>query len=171
MKTKKSRALFIGRFQPIHRGHIHAIRDISRKAGTVVVVIGSAQFSRDSRNPLNADEREKMLRAALDSAKVRNYEVVKVPDLFHPKKWVKEIQKQVRFDVVYSMNPWTIRCFREAGIEVRPHKLYNEEVWNGTGIRARIRAGQPWKGLVPGSVSRFLEIRRMLRFFKPTPQE
>ncbi|MFB0514560.1 MAG: adenylyltransferase/cytidyltransferase family protein, partial [Candidatus Bathyarchaeia archaeon] len=38
------RGLFVGRFQPIHKGHVKAISDILKQVDELVIVIGSAQY-------------------------------------------------------------------------------------------------------------------------------
>ena len=38
-------ALFIGRFQPFHKGHLAAIKWILKKEGKIFIVIGSNQQS------------------------------------------------------------------------------------------------------------------------------
>ena len=59
------RGLFVGRFQPIHKGHVKAIEDILRKVDELVIVIGSAQYSHRADNPFTVGERITMIRKAL----------------------------------------------------------------------------------------------------------
>ena len=37
--------LYVGRFQPFHLGHLEAIKHILKKVDTVIIAIGSAQYS------------------------------------------------------------------------------------------------------------------------------
>ena len=48
------RALFVGRFQPFHYGHLHAVRTILEEAEELVIVVGSAQMSHEPDNPFTA---------------------------------------------------------------------------------------------------------------------
>jgi len=42
MKKKKSKiALFIGKFQPFHKGHLFALRQVLKKFDKVIIGIGS----------------------------------------------------------------------------------------------------------------------------------
>mgnify|MGYP001262099234 CR=1 FL=1 len=51
MEKTKPVALFIGRFQPFHKGHLSALRWIAAKSSKVIVAIGSAQKSFEPDNP------------------------------------------------------------------------------------------------------------------------
>ncbi|HDM88409.1 MAG TPA: nicotinamide-nucleotide adenylyltransferase, partial [Candidatus Bathyarchaeota archaeon] len=39
------RGLFIGRFQPPHLGHLHAIKQALEECDELIIVIGSSQYS------------------------------------------------------------------------------------------------------------------------------
>src|SRR6478752_7068534 len=57
--------VFIGRFQPLHAGHMAVIWDALKRAEYVVLVVGSAhQPRRPDTNPFFFVEREAMIRAA-----------------------------------------------------------------------------------------------------------
>ena len=58
------RALFVGRFQPFHNGHIHAIGEILEESDELIIVVGSAQMSHEPDNPFTAGERLEMIRLA-----------------------------------------------------------------------------------------------------------
>ncbi|MEM2915309.1 MAG: adenylyltransferase/cytidyltransferase family protein, partial [Candidatus Bathyarchaeia archaeon] len=61
-----SRALYVGRFQPFHLGHLEAVKYMLRNSKEVIIVIGSAQESHTLTNPFTAGERVYMIRLALD---------------------------------------------------------------------------------------------------------
>jgi len=46
------RGLFVGRFQPFHKGHLKAMKDILEKVDELVIVVGSSQYSHTMDNPL-----------------------------------------------------------------------------------------------------------------------
>lgn len=59
-------ALFIGRFQPFHRGHMSALQDILQTGyDHVVLIVGSANISRTDNNPWTYTERELLIRTCL----------------------------------------------------------------------------------------------------------
>src|SRR5256885_9498938 len=51
------RALFVGRFQPFHRGHLSMVKRILESNSEIIVGIGSAQYSHTGENPFTAGER------------------------------------------------------------------------------------------------------------------
>ncbi|RMF91195.1 MAG: nicotinamide-nucleotide adenylyltransferase, partial [Methanobacteriota archaeon] len=61
------KALFIGRFQPLHKGHMMIIKRILEETDALSIVIGSSQHAGTPENPFSADEREEMLRRALEA--------------------------------------------------------------------------------------------------------
>ncbi len=59
------RSVFIGRFQPVHDGHIAIIRKVLDEGKAVAVLLRHAR--RDNDNPWTAGERREMFRAAFPS--------------------------------------------------------------------------------------------------------
>ena len=57
-------ALLIGRFEPVHSGHLALLQEALRQAPQVIVVVGSAWQPRSPKNPFTWQEREAMLREA-----------------------------------------------------------------------------------------------------------
>ena len=67
-------AVYIGRFQPVHSGHIALLARALASARQVIVIMGSAWQARSPKNPFTWTEREAMLRNALpesDRARLR----------------------------------------------------------------------------------------------------
>ena len=116
-----SRALFIGRFQPFHYGHLKALKYILNKTGQVIIVIGSAQYSHTLENPFTAGERIMMISAALKESDVQkdSYYLVPLEDLNVHDIWVSYVRSRVPdFDVVFSNEALTSSLFKEAGIMI-----------------------------------------------------
>ena len=61
MNKKYDYAIFIGRFQPPHKAHIHIIEEALKIAEQVVIVLGSNRSAPNTRNPWTAVEREEMI--------------------------------------------------------------------------------------------------------------
>jgi len=156
----KMRGLFIGRFQPVHKGHIFAISYALNSVDELVIGIGSAQYNYEFENPFTAGERIEMLRLALkeeglDLARVC---IVPIPDLHQHKLWVEWVETLVpKFDVVFSNNPLVIMLFEARGYRVLRPRLIEREKYSGTEFRRRVAEGGNWKELVPNSVAEFLE--------------
>jgi nicotinamide-nucleotide adenylyltransferase len=150
-------ALFVGRFQPFHNGHLKAIREILEKEDSVVIVIGSAQEANTRENPFSVEERRVMIMRALQEAGIRGCRVTSVPDYFNDERWARAVLKVCKFDVVYTCNAWTERALRKKGFEVRHHKIHDQKELSGAAIRDRIVHGKKWRHLVPSAVAGFVE--------------
>lgn len=155
-----TRALFVGRFQPFHLGHLHAIKMILEEIDDLVIVVGSAQMSHEHDNPFTAGERLEMIQAALDEANIDREKFILLPIADAPshRTWVSYVESQTpRFTVVYSNQPLTKRLLVEAGYEVRTIKLYERQIYEATEIRRRILENEDWSNLVPPSIYRIVK--------------
>lgn len=153
-----ARALFIGRFQPFHRGHLHLLHHIRDAFHEVVVGVGSSQYSHTRRNPFSFAERHEMVHRALEAEGLEGCTVVAIPDVGDDDRWVDHVLSLVPpFDAVFSHDPLTRRLFREAAVPVRNGPLLDRERFSGTEIRRRMRAGGAWRELVPAPVAAYLE--------------
>jgi nicotinamide-nucleotide adenylyltransferase len=153
------RGLFVGRFQPIHKGHIHVIKDILKKVDELIIVVGSAQYSHRMDNPFTAGERITMIRKALESEKIpfNRCWVIPVPDVHIHMMWVAEVLGYTpKFDVVFTNEPLTRRLFVEAGYKVEPIPFYRREIYSATEIRKRMLKNKNWEDLVPESAVQFI---------------
>jgi nicotinamide-nucleotide adenylyltransferase len=155
-----TRALFVGRFQPFHYGHLYAIEKILEENDELLLVVGSAQMSHEPDNPFTAGERIEMIRAALDGADIpsERYMIIPISDAPAHRVWVSAVESQTpRFDLVYSNQPLTRRLLIEAGCEVRNIPLYQRGKYEATEIRRRILEGEDWSDLVPPEVYRIVQ--------------
>jgi nicotinamide-nucleotide adenylyltransferase len=155
-----TRALFVGRFQPFHYGHLHAIKKILEESDELVLVVGSAQMSHEPDNPFTAGERIEMIRAALDAADIptERYIIIPISDAPAHRVWVSAVESQTpRFDIVYSNQPLTRRLLIEAGYEVRNIPMFQRGKYEASEIRRRILEEEEWNDLVPPEVHRIVQ--------------
>lgn len=153
------RALFVGRFQPIHKGHVKVINDVLKQVDELVIVIGSAQYSHRADDPFTSGERLTMIRKALESEdiSIKRCWIIPVPDVHIHMMWVAEIIGYTpKFDLVYTNEPLTRRLFIEAGFKVRSVPFHKRKIYSATEIRERILSNGSWEELVPESVSQFI---------------
>ncbi len=54
--------LMVGRFQPLHRGHLKSINRMIQDCETAIICLGSAQKSREPHDPWTVEERMEMLK-------------------------------------------------------------------------------------------------------------
>ena len=89
-------AVYIGRFQPLHNGHLALLRQALAVAPHVVVVIGSAHQARTPKNPFTWEERAEMIRLALSEADRARVRFLPVRDHYDEAKWVAAVQHGVQ---------------------------------------------------------------------------
>ncbi len=154
------RALYPGRFQPFHLGHLEAVKHILNNASEVIIMIGSALQSHTLKNPFTSGERITMVRLALDEAGIdpAKYYIVPVPDLEIHGIWVSHVCSLVpKFNVVYSNEPLTRRLFIEAGFTVKKIPFYKRAQCSATEIRDRMLRGKSWEALLPKAVAGYIK--------------
>ncbi|AGI47603.1 nicotinamide-nucleotide adenylyltransferase [Thermoplasmatales archaeon BRNA1] len=151
MTTDFSRySLVIGRFQPLHNGHMEVIRKCAAESDHLTIGIGSAQYSHQVDNPFTAGERYLMIEQALKGEGIDNYSIVPIEDLNRYSTWVSHVASMCPpFTRVYTNNPFTKRLFSEAGYIVKDSPLYNRDLYSGTEVRRRMVEGEDWRSLVP----------------------
>jgi len=150
------KSLFIGRFQPIHKGHIHTIKQILGKSEDIIIIVGSAQYSHTPDNPFTGGERVMLIRQALldENLPLERITVVPVPDInIHP-LWVAHVRSLVPyFDKAYSHNPLVKRLLEDGGVMTDSTKLLERSTYSGKHVRDLIRWGNDeWENLVPQGV-------------------
>ena len=152
------KALYIGRFQPFHKGHLEVIKYLSKRFDHILVGIGSSQYQDTSDNPFSSDERTKMIKDSLKQEKIEGYSIVLITDIHNPPKWVDHVISIVSdFDVVVSNSNFTRGLFEDKGFKTQETPKFNEKEFSGTRIRKRILEGEDWENLVPESVSEIIK--------------
>ncbi|MHA1193484.1 MAG: nicotinamide-nucleotide adenylyltransferase [Promethearchaeota archaeon] len=161
IKKQGDVALFIGRFQPFHHGHIYVINNIFKEFKKIKIAIGSSQLSNTCINPFTSTERKKFLVAALKSRKypAKNYEIFEIPDIFNAEKWVNHVVSIVgNFDAVFSNSDWIRILFQQKGFIIGKKITIFKKKYNGTNIRKLIcKNDKNWRNLVPKEVIKIIE--------------
>ncbi len=147
--------LFIGRFQPLHNGHVHALKDVFAQEEHVIIVIGSSQASYTPDNPFTSGERIMMLEGVLEELEIpcSRFRLIPIPDIHNYPKWVNHVKQYVPpFGVVYTGSDSGRQLFSEQNIPVREIVLHRKKILSGTEIRRRMIQGKEWESLVPANV-------------------
>lgn len=144
-----TRAVFIGRFQPFHRGHHHVVEELRDEYDSFTVVVGSPEESRTGENPLTFEERKQIIRDCFPGIRVEP-----LPDTEDTeegdREWTENLVEKFDPDAVVSGNDLVQRLVREhSDAEAVEPELHQPGVYSGTEIRRRIRSGEEWRYLVP----------------------
>ncbi|MHA1654653.1 MAG: nicotinamide-nucleotide adenylyltransferase [Candidatus Thorarchaeota archaeon] len=154
------KSVFIGRFQPIHNGHVHTIKQILQRGEDLIIAIGSAQYSHTPDNPFTGGERIMMIKRVLidEGLPLERIDIVPIPDIHIHPLWVSHLRSFVPyFDKAYSHNPLVRRLLKDAGIEVGDTDLLERHTHSGNHVRDLIRWGGEWETLVPPGVAKMIK--------------
>lgn len=152
--------LFVGRFQPFHKGHLATVKFALAKVNQLVIVVGSAQKSHEPKNPFTAGERIRMIKESLDFEKIDTGEIliIPVPDVDVHLLWTRQVDMLVpKYDVVFANDPFTLLLFRERGVKTIEAPLVNRSEMQAAEIRSRMATRGKWERLVPATVARIVE--------------
>lgn len=185
--------LFIGRFQPLHYGHLMMIQKCAKKVDRLVIALGSSNAAPSCKNPFTASERAEMVRRGMKEIGVGNYEIVELPDFASDEEWVREVERVQQV----APTPPNLPSGRGGNETVSPpyrggvrgggpfdfawsgsewvqrvfkdHGLPIEAIkefpgLSGTKIRGKMSHGLPWLKFVPLSIRKYLkEIKAVSR--------
>ncbi|MET1160809.1 MAG: nicotinamide-nucleotide adenylyltransferase [Thermoprotei archaeon] len=155
------RCLMIARFQPLHYGHLNAIKFCNEKCPEVIIVVGMASQSHTPENPFTAGERILMIRETLKWANLplEKFITITLPTLEVSRVAVHYVKLySPPFRYVVTLNPIIQRIFIEEGYKVLEPPHLNREDYRGSTIRRLIAEGRSeWKKLVPPPVAEIIE--------------
>jgi len=88
--------VFVGRFQPFHIGHAHVVAQALEKVDKLIIVIGSADRARNTRNPFSTAERMDMIRRSFHWESENGRIILRgIPDYPSDDRWETELRKIV----------------------------------------------------------------------------
>jgi len=157
--AQADRALFIGRFQPFHHGHLAVVESLLAKHREVIIAIGSAECCSSDDNPFSAGERVEMIRASLLPKQLKRVIIIPVRDINNNSLWVSHLKSYVPgFSVVYTNNPLVGLLFSRSGTKVGRIKYVDRGLNEGKIIRALMSKGDKrWKRHVPSGACSSIE--------------
>lgn len=152
-----STGLYIGRFQPLHLGHLSAIRQALNEVDTLYIGIGSTQYKDESQNPLSGDERALILKSALKEAGIHERcSIYLIPDIHDDAGWTNHVRKIVpAFETLFIGNEGLVAKLFEG--ETKIQQLKHEVDISATKIRQDILNGKPWKTYISPKTMEYLE--------------
>ena len=96
-QSKYPTGIFIGRFQPVHAGHIDAIIQASKQVEKLYILVGSANQCRSIKNPWTFEERAEMISSALLAGiDCNNFEIVPLNDYpYNDSAWRSDVRATI----------------------------------------------------------------------------
>lgn len=82
-------AIVIGRFQPLHLGHLSLIDKAYKEADKVLILVGSSNQLPDYKNPFSFDERVQLIRGTIGA----DYDTIirPLPDVPSDEEWISNV--------------------------------------------------------------------------------
>ncbi|MDP6157141.1 MAG: nicotinamide-nucleotide adenylyltransferase [Candidatus Thermoplasmatota archaeon] len=147
---KKRRGLYIGRFQPFHKGHYKVIGEIIDELEYLIIGIGSAKASYTEKNPFSCGERISMIRNSLKPSWREKCILIPIDDINRYNVWVSHVEDLAPpFDLVVGNSALTALLFSDKGYYIKKPKEYSRNEYKGELIRRKMREGNEWRGSVP----------------------
>lgn len=162
-------ALFIGRFQPFHNGHLDVIKKILKENDRVIIAIGSAEKNFLPSNPMTAGERFTLIDEALKEAKIseKKYCIIPIRNVNNFALWVNHVNTYVpEYTKLYTGSRIITACYENKySKEHRANKSGPKLIQldrnllpvSGTEIREAILENEKWETLVPKAVAKKLK--------------
>ena len=156
-------ALFLGRFQPFHKGHLSVIQRILKENERVIIALGSAEQNYLPQNPFTASERFQMIEESLKEAKIapNRYCIIPVRNIFNYSLWVNHVNTYVPpYTKVYTGSKLIRACYEGKYFLPSAKEKFGPEIIqlkrivhvSATKIRNAIIKNQKWEHLVPKAV-------------------
>lgn len=108
-------AVFIGRFQPIHKAHLQVIKQALAEAKELIMVLGSAKSARSIKNPFTYEERVEMIKAALTPEELPKVHFVPARDYhYNDNHWLAEVQQRINAITHGDQNVCLVGKYKDA---------------------------------------------------------
>lgn len=148
-------AVFIGRFQPVHKGHIHALKEAAKKFDEIIIILGSPTHKKtiNERNPLTTKERIQTLKIILKHLK---YKIKIQRDVGINRIWKQEVESKIPDDsIIVSGNSKVLQIF---STNHKTMKIIKKIPISATRIRKMIRKNDAkWKSFIPKKAMPYLK--------------
>lgn len=149
--------LFIGRFQPFHKGHLEVVKRALKEVDHLMIVV-AVPLRKTKKDPFSAQERKEMIERTLAGHGVKGFSIHTVNDIPNDDGYVGHVRQLVpNFNVVYTGdNELNRRLFTEAGFTVIPSERFFGI--SSTKVREDMQdKGAGWKKMVPDEVVEYIE--------------
>lgn len=157
------KALFIGRFQPFHLGHLTVIVKAVQENEHLLIGIGSSDENYRQANPFTCAERIQMIEEALKEANVPKdkYTIIPVPNINNFGLWAQHVELYIPpFEKIYTGSPVVMKLFDDYNKKLnQPYQIVpieKEIKISSTEIRERMVRRRKWENFVPQSTANLI---------------
>jgi bifunctional NMN adenylyltransferase/nudix hydrolase len=171
--------IVVGRFQPVHKGHIRdVIAPACKNSDYVLFLLGSANRSTNTKNPFSAEAREEMIRGVCESLGFHQKTHLKFMGIndykYSDEKWIQQVQSKVSkaISAIEYVEDSDVRITLYGSqkdsssyyLELFPQwnlalgDVNQAETYNATEVRNRLFTGDSWQSLVPPTVETWLNV-------------
>ncbi len=151
-------ALFVGRFQPFHKGHLSVVKYLAFHYEKVVIGIGSAEDNYLPKNPFTAGERYEMIHRALEEEELNLSKIAIIPvrNINNYALWVRHVELMLpKFDVVYTGSSIVKRLFKDDR-KYKVEEVKKKIMTSATKVRRKILECEKWEDLLPPATKNYL---------------
>ena len=159
-----STALFIGRFQPFHLGHLDVVKQAIKENEHVIIAIGSSLSNFRPANPLTSGERIQIIKAALEEEKIdyKKYSIYPVPNIENYALWVRHIELYLpSFSKIYTGSVVVKKLFEEENKHLKnPYQIIEitkKQKISSTHVRTSMLQNKKWEKYVSKTVTILLK--------------
>ena len=156
------RALYLGRFNPPHKGHIYALEYILNQPDIdeIIILIGSGEKAYSLKNPFTGGERYEMVVTMVkEHFNYDQFYISAIPDINRNTIWPANVIDLVpSFDVIFTNNSLVQELFTDLSKkEVREIPLNKREELSGKIIREKMIKGENWQQTIPDELLPLIE--------------
>ncbi len=133
-------AVFIGSFSPWHDGHRKVALNSLERAENLIVCVGKANDSVNTRNPLTVDQRIQLIRQSMPGHLLPRIHFCRANNyLYNDNKWIEGVQEAVEkvVDTVGIQDPkialtgaWALRA--RFNVPILSSTIIRDQIYNGT---------------------------------------
>ncbi|MFB6144900.1 MAG: adenylyltransferase/cytidyltransferase family protein [Candidatus Nanohaloarchaea archaeon] len=147
---------FLGRFQPLHRGHAHVIDEYREEFDEFRLIVGSADKKRTEKNPLSFEERKNLIHDCYPDIEVIALEDTE-KDEDGNREWAGNLE-ELDLDVIITQNELVKSILAEhTDMEVIEQEFHDKDIYSGTEVRRRIKSKEEWRYLTPDCAKERIE--------------
>ena len=150
--------ILVGRFQPLHKGHVKAIQFARNNSDKLYIIVGSAEKSNQKRNPFSFKERKRMIELAINEKKLQdNISIVPINDANNHTEWIASIKNTIReYNIIFTNDELTEKLFKKEETKVINVPLLDRNILSATEVRKRLELDKEWKSLVIPEIANYL---------------